>query len=297
MIPGTLLDGRYRVLQRLGRGGQADIFVARDEHRRQNVAIKSQFPRTFESTTEYASLAFPLEEELDRLKFMATVPGIPKVLGHGHYGRSGCRYIVMELIEGSTVSSWIRDHEPVQSAEAVSVIGQLCEILTRLHAKGYVHRDVTPNNTMVQPDGRVRLLDVGISVTAGEVNTYPGGSPGYAAPEQYDRSASLTPQVDVFALGAMLFAMTVSELPYTSLEHPLDHAAPAFPEDFSAEMHEPLRTLGLAMVSIDPRERPNGVAEVLRSVRPMLPVLGAPASPKASRPDPTTPYRLGFSVP
>ncbi|MFF4406327.1 serine/threonine-protein kinase [Streptomyces sp. NPDC001404] len=297
MLPGTLLADRYRVLRRLGQGGQAEIFVARDEHLRQDVVVKSQFPRAFQSTTEYASHAFYLEEELDRLRFMANVPGIPEVLDDGRYGRSGRRYIVMELVQGDTVTSWIKAHQPVQKEAAVSVIAQLCAILDGLHAKEYVHRDVTPNNTMLRPDGQVRLLDVGISVPTGKRNTFPGGSHGYAAPEQYDRSASLTPQVDVFALGAMLFAMTVSELPYSGLEHPLHHAALAFPRDFPAEVDEPLRSLGLAMVSIDPRERPNGVAEVLRYLRPMLPAFGTPASPKATRPDPTVPYRLGFHVP
>ncbi|MEU8549023.1 serine/threonine-protein kinase [Streptomyces roseoverticillatus] len=285
------------MLRRLGHGGQADIFLAWDEHRRQRVAVKSQFPRTFESTTEYASLALPLEDELGRLRFMADLPGIPRVLGDGHYGRSGRRYIVMELVEGSTIASWISAHQPVSKPAAASVIGQLCEILDGVHTKGHVHRDVTSNNTMVRPDGKVRLLDVGISVTAGELNALPCGSPGYAAPEQYDRTAALTPQADVFALGAMLFAMSVARLPYHGLEQPLARSTPAFPKGFRAEMDEPLRSLGLAMVSVDPRDRPDGVAEVLRYLRPMLPALGTPVSPKATRPDPTTPYRLGFQLP
>jgi serine/threonine-protein kinase len=285
------------VLRKLGHGGEGEIFVARDEHRHRNVAIKSQFPRTFESTTAYASLALPLEDELERLRFMAKIPGIPEVLDDGQYGRSKGRYIVMELIEGTTVASWIADHGPVPAASAISVIAQLCETLHAVHAEGYVHRDVTPNNTMIQPDGRVRLLDVGISVIAGNLNGDPRGTPGYAAPEQYDRTAALTPQVDVFALGSLLFAMVVAQLPYSGLEGPPEGTIPAFPKHFRAEMPEPLRSLGLAMVSIVPQERPDGVAEVRRYLRPILPALGSPASPKATRPDPTAPYRLGLSVP
>ncbi|SEE41127.1 serine/threonine protein kinase [Streptomyces sp. 3213] len=297
MLTGTLLDGRYRVLRKLGHGGEAEIFVARDENLGCEVAVKSQFSRTFESTTAYVSAAFPMEEELERLTFMRHVPGIPRVLGDGHYGQYQGRYIVMELIEGDTVASWISDHQPVAAAAAVSVVSQLCEILGGVHGEGYVHRDVSAKNTMLQPDGRVRLLDVGISGKIGETSENHRGTPGYAPPEQYDRTAVLAPQVDVFSLGALLFAMIGPELPYSGLEGPPDATTPAFPNGYRAEMPEPLRSLALAMVSVDPRERPNGVAEVLRYLRPMLPELDSLASPKATRPDPTAPYRLGLSVP
>lgn len=297
MFPGILLDGRYRVLRKLGKGGEGEIFAALDEQRRCEVAVKSQFPRTFESTTAYASAALPMENELERLQFMRRVPGIPRVMGNGHYGRNRGRYIVMELVEGLTVESWITDHHPVPAAAAVSVVAQLCKILDSVHDEKYVHRDVTAKNVMMRFDGRVRLLDVGISGVAGDINDDPRGTPGYAPPEQYDRTAVLAPQVDVFSLGAMLFAMLGPELPYSSLEGPPNATTPAFPKGIRAEMPEPLRSLALAMVSVDPRERPDGVAEVLGYLRPMLPEPGSPASPKATRPDPTAPYRLGLSVP
>ncbi|MEV7012246.1 serine/threonine-protein kinase [Streptosporangium sp. NPDC051022] len=285
------------MLRRLGQGGEGEIFVARDERGRRDVAVKTQFARTFESTTAYASAALPLEDELGRLRPMSNVPGIPEVLGDGYYGRSKRRYIVMELVDGVTIASWIIEHQPVPAAAAVSVVAQLCEILDGVHARGYVHRDVSPNNVMLQPDGRVRLLDVGISTGAGDINEDPRGTPGYAPPEQYDRTAEMTPQVDVFSLGALLFAMVVSRLPYSDLEGRPDSTTPAFPHDFRAEMPETLRSLALAMVSVDPRERPDGMTEVLRNLRPMLPTPGSAASSKATRPDPTTRYRLGSPLP
>ncbi|MEV8389814.1 MULTISPECIES: protein kinase [unclassified Streptomyces] len=296
MIPGILLDGRYRVLRKHGRGGEGEIFVARDELHRREVAVKSQFPRTFESTTAYASAALPLEEELERLTFMRHVRGIPKVLGDGYYGRYRGRYIVMELIDGDTIASWITEHHPVPTAAAVSVVAQLSEILEGVNGEGYVHRDVCTKNTMLRPDGRVRLLDVGISGRVGDVNNDLRGTPWYAPPEQYDPAAILTPQVDVFSLGTMLFAMVGSELPYSDLEGPPDATTPAFPNGFRADMAEELRSLALAMISIDPRERPS-VTEVLGYLRPTLPALGSSVSPKATCPDPTAPYRLGLSLP
>ncbi|MFI1584890.1 serine/threonine-protein kinase [Embleya sp. NPDC055664] len=283
--------------RKIGEGAEGEIFVAWDEGFKRDVAIKFQRAQTFESPETYVDDGRLIEQEYDRLGVVLDVPGIPRVFDKGSFGISNRRFLVMELIDGVTVASWISAHQPVPAAAALSAIGQLCEILGGLHAKEYVHRDVTPNNTMLQPDGRVRLLDVGISVMAGELNAYPGGSPGYAAPEQYDRTVALTPQADVFALGVLLFEMVAARLPYSGLERPLDDRASAFPKDFRAEMPETLRSLGLAMVSVDPRERPNGVAEVLRLLQPMLPAAGSPASPKATRPDPTAPYRLGLAVP
>lgn len=296
MLPRTLLGGRYRVLRKLGHGGEGEIFVARDELDRCEVAIKSQFPRTFESTKTYASAAFALEDELERLTFMRHLPGIPKVLGDGYYGRNQGRYIVMELVQGNTIASWISDHHPVPAAAAASVVAQLCDILRGVHKKGYVHRDVSAKNAMMQPNGKVRLLDVGISGLIGEINSDPRGTPGYAPPEQYNSKALLTPQVDVFSLGTMLFAMVSAELPYSNLEGPPDATTPAFPNGFHAYMPDMLQSLALAMVSTDPSERPD-LAELRSYLRPMLPAPGSPACPKATRPDPTAPYRLGLSLP
>jgi serine/threonine protein kinase len=284
------------VLRKLGHGGDGEIFVARDELLRCTVAVKSQFPRTFESTSTYSYFAQPLERELERLTFMRNVPGIPKVLGDGRYGRYQGRYIVMELIEGRTVVSWIHDHHPVPVIAAVSVIAQLCEILRGVHGEGYVHRDVSAQNAMLQPNGEVRLLDVGISGKVGDINDDLRGTLGYAPPEQYDNGALLTPQVDIFSLGTMLFAMVGSELPYSGLEGPPDATTPAFPNGLRADMPKALRDLALAMVCVDPCKRP-GMIEVLDCLQPLLPVPGSPAAPKATRPDPTTPYRLGLPLP
>ncbi|KPI22244.1 serine/threonine protein kinase [Actinobacteria bacterium OV320] len=296
MFPGTLLDGRYRVLRKLDHGGEGEIFVAFDELNRCEVAVKSQFPRTFESTATYASCALPLEREIERLTFMRQVPGIPKVLGDGHYGRHQGRYIVMELVRGETIASWISNHHPVPADAAVSAVAQLCEILHGVHKEGYVHRDVSAKNVMLEPTGKIRLLDVGISEYIGEINSDLRGTPPYAPPEQYEKGTLLTPHVDVFSLGTMLFAMIGSELPYSGLESPPDATTPAFPNGFRADMPEALRSLALAMVSIDPNKRPP-LAELQNYLRPMLPALGSPASPKATRPDPTAPYRLGLSLP
>ncbi|WP_446038699.1 serine/threonine protein kinase [Streptomyces sp. SID1121] len=296
LLPGVLLGNRYQVLRKLGEGGEGEIYIARDMELRRNVAIKVQKPRAFDSTQSYASFGKLIKQEYDRLEFIKSIRGIPQVLNNGEFGRNNSQYLVMELVDGVTFTHWISEHHPVPAEAAVSAIGQLCEILIRLHTAGYVHRDVTPNNTMVQPDGRVRLLDVGISVSPGTLNTDGGGSPEYAAPEQFDLTAKLTPQADVFAVGALLFKMLAPQLPYGGEEHPIRGNAEPFPLGLAVEMPDSLLSLALAMVSLDPGERPSA-AEVLDDLQSLLPVFGSPASPKATCPDPTAPYRLGLSLP
>ncbi|MEV7678066.1 serine/threonine-protein kinase [Streptomyces sp. NPDC088341] len=296
LLSGVLLGDRYKVLRKLGEGGEGEIYVARDLELRRNVAIKFQNPRAFESTQSYASYGKFIKQEYDRLGFVKSIQGIPQVFDNGTFGRNNRQYLVMELVDGVTFTHWISEHHPVPAEAAVSAVGQLCEILVRLHAARYVHRDVTPNNAMVQLDGRIRLLDVGISVSTGTLNTDGGGSPGYAAPEQFDPTAKLTPQADVFAIGALLFKMLAPQLPYSGEEHPVRSDAVPFPQGLAVEMSDSLRSLALAMISLDPGERPSA-AEVLRDLQPMLPVFDSPASPKATCPDPTAPYRLGLSMP
>ncbi|WP_194292654.1 serine/threonine protein kinase [Streptomyces katsurahamanus] len=296
LILGTLLDDRYRVLRKIGQGGEGDVYIARDEQLGCDVAIKAQFPRSFESSQTYFSAASAIEGELERLTFMSHLPGIPRVLGDGRYGLNKGRYIVMELIDGVTVESWIAEHHPVSAVAALSVVAQLCNILDGVHSEKYVHRDVCPRNAMLRTDGRACLLDVGISGKVHEVNPDYRGTPYYAPPEQYNRESRLSPQVDVFSLGVMLFAMVGTDVPYGDLEGPPDDATPPFPKGLSSEMPEGILTLALSMVSFEPRGRPDGVAEVLRILGRMLPKLGEDRPPKATQPDSTMPFRLGLPL-
>ncbi|WP_405939918.1 serine/threonine protein kinase [Streptomyces sp. NBC_00726] len=291
MRPGTLLNNRFRILRELGQGGEGELFVARDEYDCRDVAVKAQFRRFGQSLTEYAEDAGPIDEELERLRYMDAVPGIPRVLDEGwHSGWGKRRYIVMELIDGFTLRYWMGRHQPVPATHAACVVAQLCEILTLVHER-YVHRDVTPNNVMIQPDGRIRLLDVGNSTDFSTPNYDPRGTPNYAAPEQYVQGSESTAKSDVFALGVLLFEMITSQLPYSHVDGPPSEAEPAFPNGLEVPMPERLRSLGLAMVAVEPRERP-GVSEIRDYLECCVPKPGSDRGPKAVRPDPSACFRL-----
>ncbi|MFE4669684.1 serine/threonine-protein kinase [Streptomyces sp. NPDC056716] len=293
MLPGPILNDRYRLVRRLGNGSEGETFVAWDQVDQRKVAVKLQFPRVVESKADYTFFGRFITDEHDRLVSLLDIPGIPAVYDSGSYGKNGRKFLVMELIDGVNLDSWIGDHHPVPKDAAIAVVAQLCAILGAVHSRGYVHRDVTPKNAMLQPDGYVRLLDVGIAIAPGYVEDDPRGTPRFAAPEQMIENSWVTAQADVFALGALLFKMVGPELPYSDLEYPFEATAQPFVEGAPENMPEPLRALGLAMVAMNPDQRPNGVAEVLRALGPMLPEPGTPASPKATRPDPTLPWRCG----
>ncbi|MFB7674224.1 serine/threonine-protein kinase [Kitasatospora purpeofusca] len=294
LVPGTLLNGRYKVIRELGKGGMGEIFVGRDTLLGREVAIKVQTARTFESTDDYVYYNERMDRECNRMRDVLEIRGIPRVFDEGRIGRSDRRFLVMELVGGVTLAEWIEMHEPVPVAAVASVLAQLCEILGRLHEKGYVHCDVTPGNVMIQSDGCVRLLDVGISTAVGGLNTEPCGSPYYAPPEQYMPDEVLTAQVDVFPLGVLLFRMAAGEVPYAGIEHPFDGTERAFPLGLRAVMPDDLRALGLTMVALDPKDRPRVADELPGYLRPMLPAFGSAAAPKATKPDPTAYYRRGL---
>ncbi|MBP5936929.1 serine/threonine protein kinase [Streptomyces acidiscabies] len=291
MIPGTLLKNRYQLVRKLGEGGEGETFIAWDRELQRKVVVKFQLARVTESTETYTAYGNDIVTEYGNLHAMLEVPGMPEIFDIGSHGNNERKFLVMELIDGVTLDSWIQDHHPVPTDSAVSVIAQLCETLHVLHEKKYIHRDITPKNVMLQPDGRIRLLDVGIAIKNDSKNVEPRGTQLYSAPEQFIEGVQVTARADIFALGALLFKMATSKLPYSDLEYPFKSTPPPFPSNFSGILPKPLWSLGISMVAINPEERPNGAAEVLSLLHSSLPKPGSHPSPKAPRPDPTLPYR------
>ncbi len=286
---GTVIDGRYRVLRRLGGGGEGELVVAWDERDEREVAVKLQHPRTFESTTYYNLRGAALIKEAETGQSLSGIHGIPEVYGHGlHFDR---RYAAMKLIDGVVLSELIKNNRPLVSFVAASVIDQLCMILDAVHTRNLVHRDVKPDNIMVKWNGEVQLLDLGIAAKAGVDVTSVGGTAGYAPPEQY-MGEMVTAQTDIYALGCLLFEMIAMYLPFTEdenwnvreREHPV-------PPNLIAQVPPSLRDLAVSMVSREPADRPSSVREVRDRLAPVLPTPDSLPDAQAPRPDPTAPYR------
>jgi transcriptional regulator with GAF, ATPase, and Fis domain/tetratricopeptide (TPR) repeat protein/predicted Ser/Thr protein kinase len=197
MVPPDL-GSRYRALRPLGRGGQGGVWLSEDgwaEGRRVAVKLLSASSQGVQLRREFALLA--------RLGH----PGLPAV--HELYRTpDGLAAMVFELIEGEPLTSWWRSRSPDL---VVQVVAQLLGILDFLHRRGLVHRDVKPQNVLVDEARRVHLVDFGLAVQSG--TRAPAGTAGYIAPEVLAGEPA-TPQSDLYSVGVLLFEGIWRRLPF-----------------------------------------------------------------------------------
>lgn len=263
----TTLDGRYLLTEVIGRGGMADVYRATDQVLHREVAVKilretADGPQRGRFTAEARTLA------------SLSHPGLITLLDAGF--QADHPYLVMELVEGSTLSAVIAQASP--SPSRVARIGAaLAEALAYAHGAGVVHRDVKPSNVLVCGEERVLLADFGIArlIDATEHHTRTDeavGSPAYLAPEQV-AGEQLTTAVDVYSLGLVLLESLTGVRAYggTPVEAAIARlsADPEVPASIGTEWGALIRS----MTARDPGTRPTA-AEVAST-------LGALALPEA----------------
>jgi serine/threonine-protein kinase len=208
---GTVLGGRYRLVELLGQGGMATIYRARDNQLERDVAVKILRP-------EYG--ADP--DFIDRFRHEAQAaaslnhPGIVAV--HDFGTDPAGPYIVMEVIEGEDLSTIIRRTGALPPRAAARLVAQAARALAAAHDRGIVHRDIKPGNLLVARDGRVKVTDFGIARALSEsALTLPGttlGSVHYFSPEQA-RGELATPSSDIYSLGIVLYELLTGRRPWT----------------------------------------------------------------------------------
>ncbi|WP_134739744.1 serine/threonine-protein kinase [Nocardioides sp. 503] len=262
--PARLLGGRYELGAVLGRGGVADVHRATDTLLSREVAVK----RLREATPSDADRARFTAEA--RTLAVLSHPGLVTLLDAGESEERP--YLVLELVEGSTLAGLLARGPLPDPEEAARLLGTVAGALAYAHDAGVVHRDVKPGNVLLGDDGRVKLADFGIARIVGDTvrHTMTGttvGTVGYLAPEQVS-GAEITPAVDVYALGLVLLEAVTGEKAFTgsTAEAAVARLArdPHVPDTVSA----PLADLVRAMTARDPAARPSAavVAERLAVV-------------------------------
>jgi len=216
---GTLLNGRYRILDILGQGGMGSVYRAMDENLGVEVAVKENL-----FTTDEYSRQFRLEAVI-----LASLrhPNLPRVTDHYVIENVG-QYLVMDYIEGEDLRQRMERQGTISEEDAILVGAAMSDALAYLHTRKppVLHRDIKPGNVKITSDGHVYLVDFGLAkLIQGSQTTTTGAramTPGYSPPEQYG-TARTDPRSDIYSLGATLYAALTGIIPEDGLARVMDN--------------------------------------------------------------------------
>ncbi|MDR6225935.1 protein kinase domain-containing protein [Desmospora profundinema] len=284
-MEGKRLGGRYEIIQRVGGGGMAVVYLAIDQMLERRVAVKvmndslshdQDFIRRFHREAKAAgSLSHP------------------NVVNVYDVGREGdTHYMVMELIKGTSLMETIESRGFIPAEETAHIAIQILEGLGHAHENGIVHRDVKPHNIMATHDGRYKVMDFGVSRLArASTITQTGsvmGSVHYFSPEQA-KGAETSSASDLYSLGVVLYEMVTGRLPFDSdeaiaiaLKH-LQQPVPD-PRTIRPELPEPLCQVIFRAMEKDPQDRYQSAQEMIADLKAFLggQPLGATSAPAAA---------------
>jgi len=209
---GRVLDGRYRIVDRVARGGMSTVYAAVDTRLEREIAVKVMSP-ALSSDPAFAD-RFAREA---RIAAKMSHPNAVAVYDQGT-DADGHVYLVMELVRGRTLRDLIREHGPLSNAQAVSIMEPVLAALAAAHRAGLVHRDVKPENILLADDGAVKVADFGLAraIESDASNTRTGlmmGTVAYCPPEQISRGQA-DARSDVYSAGVVLFELLTGSTPY-----------------------------------------------------------------------------------
>ncbi|HSK50461.1 MAG TPA: protein kinase, partial [Solirubrobacterales bacterium] len=275
---GTVLSGRYKLEAKLGSGGMSTVYLARDQTLDRAVAVKVMH-------REMSEQADQLERFRQEARAVAKLshPNVVAVIDAGEDG--GHPYIVFEYVEGETLKQRIGRVGALDPQEALAYAIEIGRGLTVAHARNMVHRDIKPQNVLIDSEGRAKLTDFGISrqleqdgmTATGRVL----GTTDYVAPEQA-MGHSVDPRSDVYSLGVVLYEMLVGQVPFhadSQVGVAMKHVNETLPD---VQQRRPEVSAAAALVveratAKDPDERYQGVGEMIDDLSTALEVEAARA--------------------
>jgi hypothetical protein len=251
------IGGRYRLGEPLGRGGIGVVWRASDELLQRDVAVKEvQFPDDL-TDEERQALA---ERTLEEARQVAAIDIAAAVRVFDIVEQDGKPWVVMELVEGETLTDVLGREQQLPSAEVARIGLCLLDALEAAHRAGIVHRDVKPSNVIISADGRVALTDFGIATVDDEGDTATGvsiGTPAYLAPERV-LGETATPASDMWSLGATLWTAAEGRPPFagdktTDILAAITAGEPPRCETCTGQLADLL----LGLMAVDPADRPD----------------------------------------
>jgi tRNA A-37 threonylcarbamoyl transferase component Bud32 len=275
---GTVLSGRYRLEAKLGSGGMSTVYLARDETLDRPVAVKVMHREMSEQ-----------EDQLQRFRQEAravaklTHPNVVSVIDAGEDG--GHPYIVFEYVKGETLKQRIARVGALDTQEAIAYAIEVARGLSVAHARNMVHRDIKPQNVLIDEEGRAKLTDFGISRQLEEAGvTATGrvlGTTDYVAPEQA-MGKGVDQRSDIYSLGVVLYEMLIGQVPFhadSQVGVAMKHVNEELPD---VQRRRPDASAAVALVveratAKNPAERYQSIAEMIDDLETALEVEAARA--------------------
>ena len=258
----TLVDGRYRVRDRIGSGGMADVYDAEDVNLGRDVALKLLHRRFARDE--------PFVERFRREASSAASLQHPNVVGVYDRGEhDGTYYIAMERLEGRTLKQLIQDEAPLSQERVIALGLQITEGAHFAHQNGVIHRDLKPHNVIVDANDHLKVTDFGIARAGASEMTETGsimGTAQYLSPEQAEGHA-VTAASDVYSIGIVLYEMLAGRVPFeaeSAVSIALKHLTEVPPPltEVRPDVHPALEAVILRALAKDPAERYASAADL-----------------------------------
>ena len=281
--PGTILDGKYLVGEMLGQGGFGITYIGFDLLLEQKVAIKEYYPMSTgmvsreNSTTVVWSSAVMQKSGMEKgfdsflkeARKMAKLGGIPGVVGvKSVFIQNETAYIVMDFIEGETLLKKLQRGGPMDYGTCISLMTPIMQALAEVHKHGIIHRDISPDNIMVQSDGKLILLDLGaakdLDIQGKDGNVQSSqmvAKHGFSPVEQYGQAGKIGSWTDVYAMAATIYYCCTGVLPPSATDRMIEDTLTCRPR----LTKEQFDVLAFCM-NVLPQKRPQNMDALLQIV-------------------------------
>lgn len=265
LIPGELFADRYQIVRVVGHGGMGTVYKARDRELAEDVAIKMLRGRAVSDDPT------SLERFRNEIRLARRISHRNVVRTHDLGERNGTYYVTMEYVEGITVRDLIdmRGHLSVPST--LGIAQQLVSALQVAHDQGVIHRDIKPQNLLLNPDGVLKVMDFGIARLSQHTSTLTQvgmviGTPAYMAPEQL-LAEEMDARGDLYAVGVVLYECLIGKLPFEAaspiaLIAKILNTVPVPPAERESGVPLPLSGLVMRLLNREPAGRPGSAREL-----------------------------------
>ena len=252
---GRVFNNRYQITERIGIGGMAEVYRAQDNVLGRLVAVKVMLP-------QYAADESFTQRFKQEAASAANLQS-PYIVNVYDWGQDeGTYYIVMEFVRGSDLKTAIIERGAINQRKVAEIGSQVCQALSVAHGLDIIHRDIKPQNIMVQPDGNVKVMDFGIARAKNSTKEQTSsvlGTAHYISPEQA-QGKELTAASDIYSLGIVLYESATGKLPFdgpdavsVAMKQVQDEPVP--PRELNPEIDPSLEAIILKAMSKNPMER------------------------------------------